>query len=131
MEDLIARLAGNLHDRVGGPMWFRLILQPAMAMLFAVRAGWQDGLASRPAYFWAILTERAERRNLLREGWKAVAKVFVMAVIIDAIYQVINLRWFYPAEALIVAIVLAFVPYLLIRGPVGRIARWWLSSRRQ
>ena len=112
-------------------MWFRLILQPAMATLFAVRAGWQDGLAGRPAYFWAILTEPAERRNLLREGWKAVAKVFVMAVIIDAIYQVINLRWFYPAEALIVAIVLAFVPYLLIRGPVGRIARWWLSSRRQ
>ena len=131
MEELIARLAGNLHDRVGGAMSFRLIVQPAMAAFFAVRAGWQDGLTGRPAYFWAMLTESAERRNLLREGWKAVAKVFVMAVIIDAIYQVINLRWFYPAEALIVAIVLAFVPYLLIRGPVGRIARWWLSSRRQ
>jgi hypothetical protein len=31
----------------------------------------------------------------------------------------------YPGEALIVAIVLAFIPYLLIRGPAARLARWW------
>jgi hypothetical protein len=127
VEELIARFLGNLHDRVGGPMSFRLILQPAMAMFFAVRAGWQDGVTGRPAYFWAILAAPTERWELLREGWKAVAKVFVMAVAIDALYQVINLRWFYPTEALIVAIVLAFVPYVLIRGPVGRIVRWWRS----
>jgi len=50
-----------------------------------------------------------------------------MAVIIDAVYQVIQLRWFYPAESLVVAVVLAFVPYLIIRGPVGRVVRWWHS----
>jgi hypothetical protein len=129
MEDLIARFLGNLHDRVGGPMSFRLILQPLTAAFFAVRAGWQDGLTGRPAYFWAILTSPEHRRDLLREGWKAITKVFVVAVIIDAIYQVIQLHWFYPGEALIVALLLAFVPYLLIRGPVGRIAAWWQASR--
>ena len=128
MDELIARLAGNLHDRVGGPMWFRLVLQPAMAMFLAVRAGRQDGLTGRPAYFWAILTSPTHRRDLLREGWKAVANVFVMAVIIDAIYQVVHLRWFYPLEAVIVAVVLAFVPYLLIRGPVGRIVSMWQGT---
>jgi hypothetical protein len=106
-------------------MSFRFILQPVMATFFAVRSGWQDGRTGRPAYFWAILTAPEHRRDLLRQGWKAVAKVFAMAVIIDAVYQVIQLRWFYPGEALTVAIVLAFVPYLLIRGPVGRIVRWW------
>jgi len=105
-------------------MSFRLILQPAMAAFFAVRAGWQDGLAGRPPYFWAILHDPSHRRDLLREGWRAVAKIFVIAVIIDAVYQAIQLRWFYPGEALIVAIVLAIVPYLLIRGSVGRFARW-------
>ena len=127
MEELIARLLGNLHDRVGGPMSLRLILQPTMAAFFAIRAGLQDGRTGSPAYFWAILADPLHRRDLLREGWKAVAKVFVMAVTIDAIYQIIQLRWFYPGEALIVATVLAFVPYLLIRGPVGRIARGWRS----
>jgi len=41
----------------------------------------------------------------------------------DVIYQYLVFRWFYPGEAVIVAFVLAFVPYLLIRGPVNRIAR--------
>jgi hypothetical protein len=41
----------------------------------------------------------------------------------DLIYQAIVLRWFYPLQALIVAIVLALLPYILLRGPVNRIAR--------
>jgi len=125
VDELLARFLGNLHDRVSGPMSFRLVLQPAMAAFFAIRAGLHDGRTGRPPYLWAILTDPAHRRDLLHEGWKAIAKVFVMAVVIDAIYQVVQLRWFYPNEALIVAIVLALVPYLLIRGPVGRIARAW------
>ena len=32
-------------------------------------------------------------------------------------------RWIYPFETLLVAFLLACVPYLLIRGPVNRIAR--------
>ena len=45
------------------------------------------------------------------------------AIIMDAIYQWIVQKWIYPGELIIVAIVLALVPYLLIRGPVNRIAR--------
>ena len=41
----------------------------------------------------------------------------------DAIYQFIVLRRFYPGEALVTVFVLAVFPYLLIRGPVDRIAR--------
>ena len=43
----------------------------------------------------------------------------------DAIYQYQVLKTFYPGEAVIIALALAFVPYLLIRGPVARTARWW------
>jgi hypothetical protein len=41
----------------------------------------------------------------------------------DAIYQVRVLGTFYPGEAAIVALLLAFLPYLLIRGLASRIAR--------
>jgi hypothetical protein len=121
VDDLFARLAGNLHDRVGGPMSFRLLCQPAMAGILAVRDGMRDGRAGRPAYGWAILTDSASRRERLREGWRAVARIFVLAVVVDTIYQLIELRWFYPLETMIVALTLAFVPYVLIRGPVGRL----------
>jgi hypothetical protein len=35
------------------------------------------------------------------------------------------LRQFYPAEAVIVALLFAFVPYVIMRGPATRIARRW------
>jgi hypothetical protein len=49
----------------------------------------------------------------------------------DVIYQIIVLKRFYPAEAVIVALLFAFVPYVIIRGPVLRIERWWLGGAFQ
>jgi hypothetical protein len=123
MDELFARIWENLGGRVGGPMTFRIILQPVVATVLAVRAGLLDARTGKPPYFWTILTSPADRRELLREGWKAVAKVFTLAALIDAAYQVMVFRWVYPGEVLLVAFLLACVPYLLIRGPVNRIAR--------
>jgi hypothetical protein len=44
-------------------------------------------------------------------------------MIMEVIYQWIVLRWFYPGEALTVALLLAVVPYLLLRGPINRLVR--------
>ena len=128
MKDLLARVWMNVVGRVGGPMTFRIILQPTMATLLALRAGLKDAREGRPPYFWALLTDAANRADLLREGWRAIARVFLLAVIMDVIYQWIVARWVYPVEVVIVAILLAVVPYLLIRGPVNRIARRWRRS---
>jgi hypothetical protein len=123
LEDVLARIWENLGARLGGPLALRLVLQPLVAASLAVRAGLADAAAGKPAYFWTILTSPADRHRLVREGWKAVAIVFGVAAAIDAVYQVIVFRWIYPFEALIVAFVLACVPYFLIRGAVNRIAR--------
>ncbi len=55
MEDIIARFFGNLAGRPSGPMSFRFLLQPTMAMLFAFKAGLQDARTGQPAYFRAML----------------------------------------------------------------------------
>ena len=47
----------------------------------------------------------------------------------QVIYDVIVYRWVYPGQALIVAAVLAFVPYLMIRGPATRIARRFMPRQ--
>ena len=125
MEQLLTRVWEDLIGRIGGPMSFRLILQPAMALFFGIRDGLKDARSGRPAYLWTVFTNPAERGYLLHEGWKAMIRVFILGLVMDAIYQFIVLRWFYPGEALITAFVLAFVPYLLTRGPVNRIARVW------
>ena len=121
MREMLMRMLINVTDRVGGPMTFRIILQPTMAALLAIRAGMKDAQEGRPPYLWTILTEPSQRADLVREGWKSIARVFFLAIIMDVIYQLIVLRWVYPLEVLLVAILLAVIPYLLIRGPVNRL----------
>ena len=43
------------------------------------------------------------RKDLLREGWKDVCKIFVVAMVLDVICQLIVFRWPYPGEAPLVA----------------------------
>ena len=124
-RNMFVRLWANLVGRIGGPMTFRLVLQPAVALFFAIRGGLKDAREGRRPHAWVILTDATKRKELLRESWQDVAKVFIAAVVIDFIYQVSELHWFYPEEALIVAGLLALLPYLLVRGLTNRIARHW------
>jgi hypothetical protein len=96
MDHLFARVVEQLIARVTGPMKFRLILQPAMAIFFAVRGGLKDAREGRPPYFWGLFADRGERESMLKNGWKSVGKVFILAIVLDAVYQYIALRWFYP-----------------------------------
>ena len=130
MRDMIVRGWLNLFDRVGGPMTFRIILQPTMATLLAVIAGLKDARENRPPFLWTLITDPSQRVDLLRQGWKSIGRVFILAIIMDFIYQLIVQRWVYPLELLIVAIVLAVVPYLLIRGPVNRLVSWWYRRQK-
>ncbi len=122
MGEFFVRSWDHLMGRMSGPFHFRFFFQPMMASLIAIRAGFRDARTNRPPYFWALCTERGRRRSLLREGWKDVMKVFVVAFMIDVVYQIVVLHWYYPIQALIVAFVLAAIPYLLIRGPAARLA---------
>lgn len=124
MEDILYRIFENLTDRVSGPMKFRLILQPLMAITFAILDGRKDAQEGKPPYFWALFTNPGHRRDLLQNGWKSVGKIFIIALVLDAVYQYIELRWFFPFEALLVAFILAIVPYLALRGPANRILRF-------
>lgn len=123
MEETLSRFFNDVFARLDGPLHFRFLLQPTMAVFFAIRDGLRDARESRPAYFWSLFTEPSLRSELLRNGWKSVAKVFIIATVLDVIYQVIVHHWVYPFETLLVAILLVLVPYLLVRGPVNRIVK--------
>ena len=123
MDDTLTRFTNDLLDRVSGPMKFRLVLQPAMAAFFAIQAGLADARAGRSPYFWTLVTGRSPREPMLESGWKSVGRVFILAVFLDVVYQLYVYRFVYPMEAFTVALVLAIVPYLVLRGLVTRLAR--------
>jgi hypothetical protein len=123
MDEMWTRIGTDMIDRVSGPLKFRLVLQPLMAAFFAIRSGLADAKAGRSPYFWALLSERGHREYIMKDGFKSVGKVFILALALDVVYQIIVRRFVYPGEAVIVAFILAIVPYLILRGIVTRVAR--------
>ena len=121
----------NLVDRASGPLSFRFILQPSMAALAAIHDGRKDARTGRSPYlwtvvrFWTVAHTRGERVERLREGLTATSRIILLGIVMDVIYQLLEYTTFYPAEALLIALMLAFVPYMLIRGLVTRLTRWW------
>jgi hypothetical protein len=122
------RMWENLLDRPGGPMTFRFILQPIMATIAALYDGAQDARTGRSPYLRTILTDPAKRGGRLREGLISTARVILLGLCMDGIYQFTEFKTFYPAEAVIIALLLAFIPYLVLRGPFARLARWRRSG---
>ena len=127
--DALKRATDELLGRASGPMHFRLILQPLMATIFAVRAGLRDAREGQPPFLWAYINNPDARRRLMGSAWKDIGKVFVIAVLLDTVYQIVALHQFRIVQTLLVAFVLAILPYVIVRGPVSRLARG--SSERR
>jgi Ca2+/Na+ antiporter len=122
------RIWHDLVARPDAPMRFRFILQPLMVAIVAIRHGLNDARTGRSPYFWTMLGNPRERAQRLNEGLNATARIILLGLVMDMIYQVIVLGQFYPAEAVIVALLFAFIPYVIIRGPAARVARRWLRA---
>ena len=125
------RLWRDMLARPGGPMTFRFVLQPAMAGIVALRDGVNDARLRRRPYLWALLRGvrgPEGRSGRLWEGIVSTARIIILGVVMDTVYQWLVLKTFYPGQAAVIAILLAFVPYLLLRGPFHRVARRWVAQ---
>jgi hypothetical protein len=128
--ETLDRVWANLLARPNGPMTFRFVLQPAMAAIAASRDGIKDARLGRRPFVWALMRgvrDPEGRGARLWEGIVSTARILILGVVMDVIYQSIVLKTFYPAESAIIAILLAFVPYALLRGPIERVARHWVA----
>ena len=123
IDDIWMRFLDNMVARVSGPMKLRLFLQPTMATIFAIRSGLRDAREGRPPFLWTVLTDAASRQYLIKDGWKSVGKVFILAMALDIVYQIIVARFIYPLEVVVTAFLLAIIPYICLRGLTTRIAR--------
>ena len=113
----------DLVERPDGPMRFRFVLQPLMAAIVAIRDGREDARSGRSPFFATVLNNPQERAGRLRHGLNATARIIALGLVMDVIYQAIVFKTFYPDQALVVALVLALVPYLIIRDVTARISR--------
>jgi uncharacterized membrane protein YidH (DUF202 family) len=122
MEETFARIFDNLLKRTSGPLHFRVYMQPVMATVFAVIDGIADIRAGKPPYFWALFTREGYRMQMIREGWRSIGKIIIVAILLDVGYQIFVESFVYPLETVIVAFVLAIGPYVIVRGVLNRVA---------
>ena len=131
---LVGFVNGLLVLRTGVPSlivtigtMFAVMGLPAMAALAALHDGLSDAQVGRPPYAYALVRIAEGRSARLWEGIVSTARILILGVVVDAIYQGIVLHSFYPAQAAVIAILLAFVPYAILRGPIARLARLWIT----
>jgi hypothetical protein len=129
MNDMFARIWESLIARLTGPMISGSSYNPRLQRFSRFAAGLRDAHQNRPAFLWAVLWNPAHRCELLRQGWKDVGKVLLLATILDVIYQLIVHRGVYILELMITAVALAVIPYVLFRGPISRIAKMVFATR--
>jgi hypothetical protein len=123
------RFWADIADRIHGPMTFRFYLQPAMALLAAIPDGIRDARQGHKSFFWSALWDPQAPTGRLREGLISTARVVLLGISMDVIYQFKVLDRFYPVEALVMAILLAVIPYFVFRWIVERAARWWFARK--
>jgi hypothetical protein len=39
----------------------------------------------KPAYFWALISDPAGRADRIKDGWKSVGKVLMLALLLDIV----------------------------------------------
>jgi hypothetical protein len=127
-SEVLARIWQNMLDRPGGSFGFRFVLQPVMATVAALRDGISDARTGRAPLLRTILTDPEQRRGRLDEALIATARIILLGLVMDTAYQFIEFETFHPAETVIIAVLLAFVPYVVLRGLVTRIARRWVGN---
>ena len=117
----------DIFGRLHGPMTFRFFLQPAMASIAALTDGIRDARVGHRSFFWSALRDPTQRGGRLREGLTSTARIALLGMSMDAIYQFRVFDRFYPVEALMMALLLAVIPYFIFRWIVEVIVRGWLA----
>jgi len=129
LQEIFHRFWTDLLSRPSGPYAFRFTFQPIMGAVVAILNGIQDAKTGRSPYLWTILSDPARRAGRLKEGFKATTRILLLGIVLEALYQIKVFGTFYVVEAVVIVFGLAFLPYLLLRGPATRVARWWLGRQ--
>ncbi|MGE0024213.1 MAG: hypothetical protein AB7S70_11355 [Hyphomicrobium sp.] len=115
----------DLMGRADGPMTFRFFLQPAMAAIAAAHDAVKDVREGHKAFFWTALRHPTQEKGRLREGLISTTRIMLLGIGMDVIYQARVFDRFYPAEAVMIAILLAVIPYFVLRWIFEHVARVW------
>jgi len=105
---------------------FRLILQPAMAVILGVRLGIHDARHGEPPFVLRLLTTPMQRWKLLKRSVREAALPLVVALVMDSLLQYWASRYVRPLAAVLVGGLLVWLPFITARALSNRV---WTRGR--
>ena len=116
LANVLLATAGELLERLQGPLNFRFLVMPTVVSILAIRAGLKDAREGKPTFLYSLVTHPAERPQLLHSAVADIGKIFIVAVVLDAIYQLMTNESFHVWEVAFVAVACAIIPYVVLRS---------------
>ena len=112
----------QVADRMSGPMSFRFIVQPLIAIfLFGLKDGWLDAKAGASPFIMDLLTNSEGRKRSLKTAFRRLLVPIIIGAILDGIAQYLIYGHIRPGVAVLVGALIMGVPYALARGITNRI----------
>ena len=121
MESFLDKVVNGIVARVAGPMSFRFILQPLMAVLLGMRDGKLDAKAGTPPFIFDLIFNPEHRKKDFASAIKSLLKPMIIGFVIDLIAQYLIFQHIRLIPALIVGVGVIALPYALSRGVTNRI----------
>jgi hypothetical protein len=112
-----------VRDLTSGKGQFRLFVQPAMALILGIRTGITDARAGHAPFGRRLLAGAEPRSQLFKDSIKRAIIPLGLAFVLDMILQKLTLGRMRPLVAIIVAAILVWIPFSLVRGFTNRIWR--------
>ena len=106
-----------------GPGHLRYFLQPAVAILLALRDGRQDARMGRAPYLLSIFQERSRLGAKLRGLVQQLTLPLVLAIGLDMVLQAVIRGHIRPLFSVAFAVVFVVLPYVVIRALTNRVTR--------
>jgi hypothetical protein len=119
---------GSIWHELATAGRFRLILQPTLAIILGVRIGLADARAGSQPFIARLIRSPGERWSLLRESIVHAAVPLTLAVLMDCLFQYLTFGHVHILAAVVVGILLVWLPFSSTRGLANRI---WTSHRRR
>ncbi len=114
---------------LSGKGQFRLILQPAMALILGIRIGIADAKAGREPFVHQLVTHSQGRWALFKESLSDAVLPLMIALVMDSILQYITFGRIRPVAALVVGALLVWLPFVSSRALTNRAWRHHMRSR--
>lgn len=106
---------------LSGKGQFRLILQPAMALLLGIRLGIADAKEGKAPFLFRLFSTRHERWGLFKQSLSDAAMPLILGLVMDGILQYLTFNRVRPLQAVVVGTLLVWLPFTGSRGLTNRI----------